>query len=1226
MFQNESKRLLNEEKQFQAKITDIEEDGTIVECELRFYRKSKKRTTFFVIIAILTVGFSLLLCHWFRKLKLKGTHKKVDSYQDAHKFLILRPDKTYDIVNQETLIYKENGLEQEKSMIKYRYIHYIFNEEHNQFIRVGLNSSKDFSKIRNKFSDGLNNKEIIKKRQALFGQNYLNIPVKSYPALLLSEVLHPLFVFQLFAVIVWSVDNYAAYGITIMVMSLVTIFFSLRQTKKNLVTLSEMAKFDIDVEVFRIGEYKTISSKDLVPGDLVSIPNNFILPGDFILLNGQCIVNESMLTGESVPVVKTSLPSDTKQIYDIITHKKYTLYSGTKVIESKFYSGNRVLAVLVRSGFDTMKGSLVRSILFPKPHNFKFYSDTFKYLFFLTFISFIGFAISAVYFVKHKNSVYQIVIQALELITIVVPPCLPIVLTTGTGFAIERLKKNSIHCISPPRVNVAGKLNLLCFDKTGTLTTDQLEVLGVHPCSGNEFDKLEQTFIKKEINIPEKLMNCLSCCHSLSKVEKDLIGDPLEIKMFEWIGWELEELDQDQETNLGFDSPISTFVKSPKFSIKNQLVTQNSQDESEDDEDEMKLNDDENEENLADPINININFNNNNHNNHNNNNNNHNNHNTDKNEKSDDKTKDSQIDNLFEQNTIGIIHAFDFSSTLQRMSVIVSNQKTGNFEMYAKGSPEKIKQLCIKESIPKDYETILHSYTKEGFRVIALGYKLIENIEIFEMKTIPRDSIEKDLIFLGFFIMENKLKDDTIQVIQELKKALFYNVMITGDNPLTAISVGKKCEIIEPNSTIFLGNQKKKGQTKIIEWENIDNPNEFFDLSKNVMYYKNSKNEKNEEIEIQLSSDSNDENEEEIQIKNENIKNIELVVTGKVYSTIKKRNPELFERMLIQSHIFSRMSPDQKSQLIGNFQELGYVVGMCGDGANDVKALKSAHVGISLANTEASIAAPFTSRKQTIQSVIDVIREGRCSLISSFQSFKFISLYALIQFLGVVQLYILDSNLTTYQFVYVDLFLVLPLSVIMTRTPASKKLVQQRPASSLISLSVVTSLLGHLIFILLFEIIAVLIVRKQSFYEPIYTNIDEEEFKCYEDTVLFLICNFQTLIILVVVNRSKPFKHLVWKSPLYTVVIIICFVVSAYLLIYPDSLMRKIFEIYILGWKYKIILSLLILLDFMVEYILEKFILSKYFKKMKKCCYKKKKITRHQVIRQISLQSVKIEK
>jgi cation-transporting P-type ATPase 13A2 len=55
-----------------------------------------------------------------------------------------------------------------------------------------------------------------------------------------------------------------------------------------------------------------------------------------------------------------------------------------------------------------------------------------------------------------------------------VPPALPAAMTVGTVFAINRLKKKKIFCISPPRVNVAGRVNLMVFDKTGTLTEDGL--------------------------------------------------------------------------------------------------------------------------------------------------------------------------------------------------------------------------------------------------------------------------------------------------------------------------------------------------------------------------------------------------------------------------------------------------------------------------------------------------------------------------------------------------------------------------------------------------------------------------------------------------------------------------------------------------------------------------------------------------------------------------------
>ena len=58
------------------------------------------------------------------------------------------------------------------------------------------------------------------------------------------------------------------------------------------------------------------------------------------------------------------------------------------------------------------------------------------------------------------------------------PPALPATLTIGTSFALSRLRKRDIFCISPNRVNVAGTVDVMCFDKTGTLTEEGLDVLG----------------------------------------------------------------------------------------------------------------------------------------------------------------------------------------------------------------------------------------------------------------------------------------------------------------------------------------------------------------------------------------------------------------------------------------------------------------------------------------------------------------------------------------------------------------------------------------------------------------------------------------------------------------------------------------------------------------------------------------------------------------------------
>ena len=78
--------------------------------------------------------------------------------------------------------------------------------------------------------------------------------------------------------------------------------------------------------------------------------------------------------------------------------------------------------------------------------------------------------------------------------------------------------------------------------------------------------------------------------------------------------------------------------------------------------------------------------------------------------------------------------------------------------------------------------------------------------------------------------------------------------------------------------------------------------------------------------------------------------------------------------MLVRGKVFARMSPDEKHELVEKLQSLDYCCGFCGDGANDCGALKAADVGVSLSDAEASVAAPFTSRRFDISCVPTLIR------------------------------------------------------------------------------------------------------------------------------------------------------------------------------------------------------------------------------------------------------------
>jgi cation-transporting ATPase 13A3/4/5 len=228
---------------------------------------------------------------------------------------------------------------------------------------------------------------------------------------------------------------------------------------------------------------------------------------------------------------------------------------GTKVVRVRATTptggATSATALVVRTGFNTSKGSLVRSMLFPKPNQFQFYRDSFRFIGVLAMIAAFGFLASSINFIRLGVDRTTMILRALDLITIVVPPALPATMQIGTSFAISRLRNNGIFCISPPRVNIGGKVDCMCFDKTGTLTEDGLDIHGVRAVQhdGSALRFSEEMKSSGEIDSDQSnenstssgLFHAMATCHSLKLVNDELVGDPLDHKMFEFINWELEE-------------------------------------------------------------------------------------------------------------------------------------------------------------------------------------------------------------------------------------------------------------------------------------------------------------------------------------------------------------------------------------------------------------------------------------------------------------------------------------------------------------------------------------------------------------------------------------------------------------------------------------------------------------------------------------------------------------
>lgn len=94
-----------------------------------------------------------------------------------------------------------------------------------------------------------------------------------------------------------------------------------------------------------------------------------------------------------------------------------------------------------------------------------------------------------------------------------------------------------------------------------------------------------------------------------------------------------------------------------------------------------------------------------------------------------------------------------------------------------------------------------------------MAYKpLARKMTYAKVQRVPREKIECDLTFLGFVILENRLKPDTCDIINDLSSANIRTVMVTGDNILTALSVAHDCDMIPTGQSVIIVTAKPKQQ------------------------------------------------------------------------------------------------------------------------------------------------------------------------------------------------------------------------------------------------------------------------------------------------------------------------------------------------------------------------------------------------------------------------------
>ncbi|KAK4243101.1 hypothetical protein C7999DRAFT_36582 [Corynascus novoguineensis] len=848
--------------------------------------------TFVWVGTIVTCQTLVWLCtHWSVNLNAAFTAKKARSVDDA---LLIKVIPTANAGSADICKLERTNVGGKTNIsFLFQKRRFLYNPETKTFGTLVYDIDAEPKPKLEKFqkSRGISSAADLERLQQHYGTNTFDIPVPTFTELFKEHAVAPFFVFQVFCVGLWLLDEYWYYSLFTLFMLVMFESTVVWQRQRTLTEFRSMSIKPYDIYVFRQGKWTEIQSDKLLPGDLVSVTRTKEDSGvacDMLLVEGTAIVNEAMLSGESTPLLKESIqlrPGDAPIDIDGLDKNSF-LWGGTKVLQithgnaeeerPKLASGvppppdNGAMAIVTKTGFETSQGSLVRTMIYSTE---RVSANNVEALLFILFL--LVFALAASWYVwdegvRKDRKRSKLLLDCILIVTSVVPPELPMELSLAVNTSLSALAKYAIFCTEPFRIPFAGRIDVACFDKTGTLTGEDLVVEGIAGLglshSGTdtpqESDGAHSRMSAVHAASVETTL-VLASAHALVKLDEgDIVGDPMEKATLNALGWSLG---------------------------KNDILS----------------------------------------------------------------SKPGTAGTI---GSVQIKRRFQFSSALKRQSSVSSINATdpstgrklrGTF-VAVKGAPETIMKMLV--TIPKDYEETFKYFTRRGSRVLALAYKHLTTegeLGASRINDLKRENVEADLHFAGFLVLQCPLKEDAKQAVQMLNESSHRVIMITGDNPLTAVHVAKEVEIVDREVLILDAPEHSAHGEESLIWRSVDDK-------------------------VRIDVDPTKPIDPEI------VKTKDLCVTG--YALNKFKGQVGWKTLLRYTWVYARVSPKQKEDILLGLKDMGYYTLMAGDGTNDVGALKQAHIGVALLNgtqedlTRIAEHARNTKMKDLYQKQVDLMK------------------------------------------------------------------------------------------------------------------------------------------------------------------------------------------------------------------------------------------------------------
>ncbi len=222
------------------------------------------------------------------------------------------------------------------------------------------------------------------------------------------------------------------------------------------------SRLALNASVRRDGAWKTIPAVELVPGDVVKLSLGAVVAADVHLTGGEVLLDQSMLTGESVPIEAGA---------GVQTYAGALVRRGEAVAE--------VTATGVRTKFGRT-AELVRTAHVVSSQQ----KAVLRVVRNLAAFNGVVIALLVTYAWLLKMPLDEIIPLILTAVLASIPVALPATFTLASALGARALAKLGVLPTRLSAVDEAATMNVLCADKTGTLTENALTVTTVRPMPG----------------------------------------------------------------------------------------------------------------------------------------------------------------------------------------------------------------------------------------------------------------------------------------------------------------------------------------------------------------------------------------------------------------------------------------------------------------------------------------------------------------------------------------------------------------------------------------------------------------------------------------------------------------------------------------------------------------------------------------------------------------------